>query len=153
MIKRCIRACMLRYLYIRYTVRQSNVKVEVAIKTTKRIILDDVDPDGSLHSDNAARALLQYRNTPLPEINFSLAQFFIAGNFDIMCQSVQTIHCLHKDWVVSSKQIENYAHCQNQYLKEQYDHKATHELPVMHAGTKTSETIFSYHTPHYFITK
>ena len=46
-----------------------------------------------------------------------------------------THYCLHMDWVISSKQRVDFAHFQNQYLKEQYDCKATHELPPLSVGT------------------
>ena len=53
---------------------QSNGRAELGVKSAKRIIFDNVTPDGSLRSDTAAGDILQYRNTPLPEINLSPAQ-------------------------------------------------------------------------------
>ena len=50
---------------------QSNGRAEVAVKTTKRIIHNNTSPDSSLDNDKAARGILQYRNTPLPDINLS----------------------------------------------------------------------------------
>ena len=42
----------------------ANCRAEVAVKTAKRLILDNVQGDGRLDSVRLTRALLQYRNTP-----------------------------------------------------------------------------------------
>ena len=47
---------------------QSNGRAEEAIKTAKRMLMDNaVDPNGSLNNDGLLRALLQACNTPDPE--------------------------------------------------------------------------------------
>ena len=43
---------------------QSNGRAEVAVKTTKRLLEDNMNADGSLNNDSLVRALLQLRNTP-----------------------------------------------------------------------------------------
>ena len=53
---------------------QSNGRAEAGVKTMKRILMDNVSPNGSLNNDKMLRALLQYRNTPLPDVNLSPAQ-------------------------------------------------------------------------------
>ena len=50
---------------------QSNGRAEAAVKSMKRILSCSVGPDGSLDNDNAARALLLQRNTPLHESDLS----------------------------------------------------------------------------------
>ena len=52
---------------------QSNGRAELAVKTAKRIILNNTIR-GSLDTDKAARALLQYRNTPIQHLGLSPAQ-------------------------------------------------------------------------------
>ena len=44
---------------------QSNGRAELAVKTAKRLIRENSSPSGDLNTDSTARALLQYRNTPL----------------------------------------------------------------------------------------
>ena len=50
-----------------------NCRAEVGVKTGKRILRDNIGPDGKT-TDQFVRALLQYRNTPLPDIRLSPAQ-------------------------------------------------------------------------------
>lgn len=52
---------------------QSNGRAEVAVKAAKRIILDNMSPDGSLNNDLFLRAILQLRNTPSPDCSLSPA--------------------------------------------------------------------------------
>ena len=53
---------------------QSNGRAEVAVKTAKRLLLDNIGPSGSLDNDKFLRAILQLRNTPDPDCNMSPAQ-------------------------------------------------------------------------------
>ena len=52
----------------------SNSRAELAVKTAKRCITENVDSMGNLNQDSYYRAVLQYRNTPLQDINLSPAQ-------------------------------------------------------------------------------
>ena len=56
------------------TFPQSNGRAEVAVKTTKRLLLSNTGPTGSLDHDCFLRAILQLRNTPDPDCNLSPAQ-------------------------------------------------------------------------------
>jgi hypothetical protein len=53
---------------------QSNGRAEVAVKTAKRLLLDNIAPSGSLNNDKFLRAILQLRNTPDPDCNVSPAE-------------------------------------------------------------------------------
>ena len=53
---------------------QSNGRAEVAVRSTKRLLEDNVETDGGLDSDRLIRALLQLRNTPAPDCRLSPAQ-------------------------------------------------------------------------------
>ena len=53
---------------------QSNGRAEAGVKSLKRMMKGNIGPKGSLHTDNIAKALLQYRNTPLRDINKSPAE-------------------------------------------------------------------------------
>ena len=53
---------------------QSNGRAEVAVKTLKRLLQGNTGSKGTINTDNVAKALLQYRNTPLRDVNKSPAQ-------------------------------------------------------------------------------
>ena len=42
----------------------SNCRAEIAVKTVKRMIMDNTGPNGTLNTDLFQRAMLQYRNAP-----------------------------------------------------------------------------------------
>lgn len=52
----------------------SNSRAELAVKTGKRLLMDNVDSQGGIDTDKFGRAVLQYRNTPLPDTRLSPAQ-------------------------------------------------------------------------------
>ena len=53
---------------------QSNGRAEVAVKTAKRLLCDNVERGGCVDTEGVAMALLQYRNTPLLGVGHSPAQ-------------------------------------------------------------------------------
>ena len=55
----------------------SNGRAELAVKTAKRLLEDNVDPDGKLDNDSMVRALLTLRNTPDPGCKLSPAQILL----------------------------------------------------------------------------
>ena len=52
----------------------SNCRAEIAVKTVKRLLMDNTGPSGTLDTDSFQRAMLQYRNTPDKETGISPAQ-------------------------------------------------------------------------------
>ena len=52
----------------------SNCRAEIGVKTVKRIITDNTAPNGSLDTDSLQCAILQYRNTPDPNMQLSPVQ-------------------------------------------------------------------------------
>ena len=52
----------------------SNGRAELAVKSTKRLLMENVGPDGNLSTDKVVRALLTQRNTPDPASKLSPSQ-------------------------------------------------------------------------------
>ena len=52
----------------------SNLRAETAVKSAKRILLDNTKSDGSPIWDKVSRAVMQHRNTPLNDLKLSPAQ-------------------------------------------------------------------------------
>ena len=53
---------------------ESNGRAEVAVKSTKRLLMSNVDAGGSLNNDNFLRAMLTQRNTPDADCKLSPSQ-------------------------------------------------------------------------------
>ena len=53
---------------------QSNGRAESAVKSAKRMIRDNISSNGTIDTNKVAKAILQYRNTPLHDCNLSPAQ-------------------------------------------------------------------------------
>ena len=52
----------------------SNGRAELAVKATKRLLMENIGPSGDLNTDKMVRALLTQRNTPDPTCKLSPAQ-------------------------------------------------------------------------------
>ena len=52
----------------------SNGRAELAVKSTKRLLVDNIGPGGDLNTDKVVRALLMKRNTPDPDCKLSPAE-------------------------------------------------------------------------------
>ena len=69
----------------------SNGRAELAVKTAKRLLMDNVGANGSLDNDAIVRAFLTYRNTPDPGCKLSPAQILLGR------QLRDTLPCISKD--------------------------------------------------------
>ena len=59
---------------------QSNGRAELAVKSTKRLLENNIGPDGKLDTENFLRALLIKRNTPDPGCKLSPAEIIFGRN-------------------------------------------------------------------------
>ena len=55
----------------------SNGRAELAVKTAKRLLMDNVGPSGESDNDALVQAMLTYRNTPEPGCKLSPAQILM----------------------------------------------------------------------------
>ena len=53
----------------------SNGRAEVAVKSMKRLLIDNIGPSGRLNSDEFMKAIMQYRNTPDEATGISPAMY------------------------------------------------------------------------------
>ena len=83
---------------------QSNGRAEVAVKSSKRLLEDNLAVDGSLDTDNMVRALLQQRNTPDRDCKLSPAEILFGRRLrDTLPQLDKSVHIydsdqLHNQW-------------------------------------------------------
>ena len=100
---------------------QSNGRAEVAVKTAKRIIHNNTSPDGSLDNNKAAWGILQYRNTPLPDINLSPAQVLLHHQLRDSIPAHPAHYCPHKEWVLTAEEREKRLSKRNHILIQKHD--------------------------------
>ena len=113
---------------------QSNGRAELAVKSGKRIIRDHTTSDGSLNADKAALAILQYRNTPLQDIDLSPAQILLHRQLRDGLPNHPSHYQLHKDWLITAHQREKAVSNRNHIMTERYN-AAARELPPLAVGT------------------
>ena len=107
---------------------QSNARAEVGVKTAKRILMDNLGKDGSLNNDKITAALLQYKNTPLPDIGLSPAQILFHRELRDTIPSPRSNYHLHKDWVIAAKEREALFAKKNKAIETRYN-QHTRALP------------------------
>ena len=112
---------------------QSNGRAELAVKTAKRIVKGNTGPQGSLDNDNVARAILQYRNTPIQSIGLSPAQLLLHRRLRDSIPSQPILYKPHPEWVAAAQRREEMLHHRNAKIIERYN-KHTHNLPPLQAG-------------------
>ena len=81
---------------------QSNGRAELGVKTAKRLIEEHTLPDGSFNTNAFAAAILQYRNTPLPDIDLSPAQILLHRQLKDTIPINPKFYHQHKEWVLSA---------------------------------------------------
>ena len=85
---------------------QANGRAELAVKSSKRIIRDNTSSNGDLDNNKAARAILQFRNTPITELGLSPAQVLFHRQLRDQLPINPTHYHLHQDWLVSAVERE-----------------------------------------------
>ena len=112
---------------------QSNGRAELAVKAGKRIIYDNAAPNGSLDTNRIARAVLQYRNTPIQGIGLSPAQLLLHRQLRDCLPTHPTLYRPHKEWVKAGYQREGMLAKRNEKLLADYNSKA-HSLSPLSVG-------------------
>lgn len=80
---------------------KSNDQAELAVKVSKRIIYDNTNPECTLTTNKAVRAILQNQNTPLLDISLNPAQLLFHHQLREHLPT-HLMYCqLHKDWAIS----------------------------------------------------
>ena len=113
---------------------QSNGHVEVAIKSAKRMIYNNLSTDRSLNNDRAAPAILHYRNTPLPDIVLSPAQILLHCQLRDSLPAHPSHYPLHKEWIITAQQLEKALSKRTHLMIEKNDSTAQ-ELQQFSLGT------------------
>jgi transposase InsO family protein len=112
---------------------QSNGRAELAVKTAKRLLRDNISPNGDLNTDTAARALLQYRNTPLQDIGVSPAQLLYGRRLRDHLPSFADVLKIRPEWIQLAEDRERALSLRHMRAQESYNHRTRH-LPGLEVG-------------------
>ena len=105
---------------------KSNGRAEAAVKTMKRLIMENTGKGGNIDSDKIAVALLQYRNTPLKGENKSPAQLLLGRKLrDSIPQSPKGYE-ISNQWQYFLRQREVSMSEKNASSKTYHDQKTEH---------------------------
>ena len=113
---------------------QGNGRAELAVKSAKRILRENTAIDGSLNSEEACRALLQYRNTPLLHLGLSPAQLLFHRSLrDGLPVNLISLRP-SKLWIEAARKREEAFVQRNRDMLDRYNRSAR-ALPLIPVGT------------------
>uniref|UniRef100_A0A7M5WYD2 Uncharacterized protein n=1 Tax=Clytia hemisphaerica TaxID=252671 RepID=A0A7M5WYD2_9CNID len=104
------------------------------VKAAKRILLDNLSPNGTIDNNKVSRAILQYRNTPLPDLKLSPAQILFHRQLRDHIPTHPSHYQLHSSWVIDARQREEAFSKRNHVISEKYNRHAK-TLPSLSVGT------------------
>ncbi|XP_068232045.1 uncharacterized protein [Palaemon carinicauda] len=122
---------------------QSNGRAEAAVRTAKRTILDNTRSDGSLDTDSFARAILQYRNTPLRDIDESPAQLAMGRQLRVSVPMIKSYHKITEQWadIMIDREEKMGKHLRN--VKFRHDSSAKRLRPLQAGTTVAVQNVVS----------
>ena len=112
---------------------QSNGRAEVGVKSLKRLLEGNVGRRGSINTYKVAKALMQYRNTPLRDVGKSPAQLALGRPIRDTLPLPRERYCIDPDWTHHLKAREETMANRNTISKHGYDQKAK-SLKEMNVG-------------------
>ena len=84
----------------------SNCRAELAVKSAKRLIRENVGPGGELDCDKFARAMLQYRNTKLQGLGVSPSQILFGRELNDFLPFAPGKGGIRKEWQIVAEERE-----------------------------------------------
>ena len=103
---------------------QSNGRAEVAVKSVKRLLKGNTGHRGSLCTDKVAKALMQFRNTPMRNGDKSPAELALGRPIRDTLPLPKSRYCIHPDWALHLQERELAMAANQQATKQQYDQTA-----------------------------
>ena len=98
---------------------QSNGRAELAVKTAKRILMNNTDSAGRLNHDSTARAFLNHRNTPVQDVGISPAMMLFGRPIKDHLPRLWDTHSIRPQWkeiwelrerAMAKRHVRNAAH-------------------------------------------
>ena len=112
----------------------SNCRAELAVKTGKRMLRDNMGHGGNIDTDKVMRAVLQYRNTPMQDSRRSPAQMVFGRQMRDFIPSLAYKYEPAKDWAVSQEHRERTLANKREMDHERWSYR-TKDLDTLEIGT------------------
>ena len=112
---------------------QSNGRAELAVKTAKRLLREHTTSNGDLNTDAVARALLQYRNTPLADIQRSPAQLLYGRQMKDHLPTLEEARRIRPEWIMLAEDRERALSHRHMKQRESYN-EHTRPLTPLNIG-------------------
>jgi hypothetical protein len=111
----------------------SNARAEIGVKTAKRMLCNNISPNGGLNLDAFQRAMLTYRNTPDPDTGLSPAQCLFGRPVRDFIPIPRGKYKPHPTWVDMLDKRELALRNRHQRLQEVWS-EHTKNLPLLRVG-------------------
>jgi hypothetical protein len=112
----------------------SNCRAELALKTGKKMLRDNMGHGGSIYTDKVMRAVLQYRNTPMQDSRRSPAQMVFGRQMRDFIPSLTYKYEPAKDWAVSQEHRERTLANKREMDHQRWSYR-TKDLDELEVGT------------------
>ena len=111
---------------------QANGRAELGVKTAKRLLQNNIGPNGSVKTEAVCRALLQYRNTPIKNVGLSPAQMLFHRQLRDVLPVRSSLLRPHQQWITAANNREKALQKRDSQMKGRYNifTKSLKPLPV-----------------------
>ena len=112
----------------------SNCRAELAVKTGKKMMRENMGHGGNIDTDKVMRAVLQYRNTPMQDSRRSPAQMVFGRQMRDFIPSLTYKYEPAKDWAVSQEHRERTLANKREMDHQRWSYR-TKDLQELEVGT------------------
>ena len=84
----------------------SNCRAEIAVKTGKRLLRENIGPGGTINNDRFMRAIMQFRNTPMQDCRRSPSQMVFGCQLKDFLPTLLHKFEPAKDWIATQEYRE-----------------------------------------------
>ena len=109
---------------------QSNGRAEAGVKSLKRLLRGNTGRNGSINTDSVARALLQYRNTPLRGVDKSPAELALGRQLRDTLPLPRDRYEVSNQWEHHLRHRERIMSTTNTAIKTKYDEQSKELTPL-----------------------
>ena len=108
----------------------ANLRAELGVKVVKRMLRENISPQGDLNTDKMARALLAYRNTPCKDLGVSPAQILYGRTLRDHLPTPSEFLQQRKEWILLKAEREKTLATKYCRIQENLE-RHSHQLPVV----------------------